>query len=127
MLLRQYWRGPTWINAAWLLWLGLVRYGYRAEAAELAARIARAVHGAGLREYYDPYTGEGMGATHFSWSSLVMELVDPDPGAETSHLGVALESGSCARSSSSANAASSRAAPATVERQRFSGRSERQW
>jgi hypothetical protein len=86
IFLRQYWRGPTWVNAAWLLWLGLVRLGYRDEAAELARRVGQAVAGAGLREYYDPYTGKGMGATHFSWSALVMELVDPDPQARTSHL-----------------------------------------
>jgi Mannosylglycerate hydrolase MGH1-like glycoside hydrolase domain len=84
--LRQYWRGPTWINTAWLLWLGLVRLGYRAEAEEMAARLARAVAGAGLREYYDPYTGEGMGAETFSWSALVMELVDPDPRAAHSFI-----------------------------------------
>ena len=80
------WRGPTWINAAWLLWLGLVRLGYQAQADEMAARLTRTVADAGLREYYDPYTGEGMGATDFSWSSLVMELVDPDPDARCSHL-----------------------------------------
>jgi hypothetical protein len=96
LLLRRYWRGPTWINAAWLLWLGLVRYGYRAESAELAARIARAVRAAGLREYYDPYTGEGMGATDFSWSTLVLELIDPDPAAATSHLGEMVGSGASA-------------------------------
>jgi hypothetical protein len=93
LLLRRYWRGPTWINAAWLIWLGLVRLGYAAEAAELSARIARAVQAAGLREYYDPYTGEGMGATDFSWSALVMELVDPDPEAGSSHLGAAARAG----------------------------------
>jgi glycogen debranching enzyme len=121
LLLRRYWRGPTWINAAWLLWLGLVRLGYRSEAAELGARIARAVGAAGLREYYDPYTGEGMGATDFSWSALVMELIDPDPEAGSSHLGAA------AWSSSSTNAAVSDAASATVARQRLSGQSEGQW
>ena len=93
LLLRRYWRGPTWINAAWLLWLGLVRLGYRIEAAELGARIAGAVRAAGLREYYDPYTGEGMGATDFSWSALVMELIDPDPEAASSHLGAAARAG----------------------------------
>jgi Mannosylglycerate hydrolase MGH1-like glycoside hydrolase domain len=62
MLLRRYWRGPTWINAAWLVWLGLVRLGYEAEAGEMARRLAGAVLGAGLREYYDPFTGDGMGA-----------------------------------------------------------------
>ncbi|MBV9002494.1 MAG: hypothetical protein JO304_25795 [Solirubrobacterales bacterium] len=54
----------------------------------MAARIARAVAG-GLREYYDPFTREGMGATEFSWSALVMELVDPDPAARFSHVGTA--------------------------------------
>jgi glycogen debranching enzyme len=86
LFLRQYWRGPTWVNAAWLLWLGLVRLGYHDEAVEMASRIGRAVGQAGLREYYDPFTGKGMGATNFSWTALVMELVDPDPGAITSHL-----------------------------------------
>jgi hypothetical protein len=87
LFLRRYWRGPTWLNAAWLLWLGLVRLGYSAEAEEMGARIARAVSAAGLHEYYDPFTGRGMGAVDFSWSALVMELVDPDPTASTSHLG----------------------------------------
>jgi hypothetical protein len=27
-----------------------------------------------------------MGATDFSWSALVMELVDPDPAACSSHI-----------------------------------------
>jgi hypothetical protein len=84
--LRRYWRGPTWMNAAWLLWLGLVRLGYAGEAAEMARRLTGAVSRSGLREYYDPYTGAGMGADDFSWSALVLELADPDPGAARSHL-----------------------------------------
>jgi hypothetical protein len=86
LLLRRYWRGPTWINAAWLLWLGLVRLGYSAQAAEMAGRLASVVSSAGLREYYDPFTGAGMGATDFTWSALVLELVDPDGGARSSHI-----------------------------------------
>jgi hypothetical protein len=86
LFLRRYWRGPTWVNAAWLLWLGLVRLGYGAEAADLASRVGRAVAAGGLREYYDPFTGAGMGATDFSWSALVMEMTDPDPGARSSHI-----------------------------------------
>jgi hypothetical protein len=121
LFLRRYWRGPTWINAAWLLWLGLVRLGYRTEAGELAARLALAMRSAGLREYYDPYTGQGMGATDFSWSSLIMELIDPDPAAGHSHLEAA------AWSSSSTNAVVNAAALETVARHRLSGRSEGQW
>jgi hypothetical protein len=85
--LRRYWRGPTWLNAAWLLWLGLVRLGYQEPADQMARRIRRTVVAAGLREYYDPFTGAGMGAADFSWSALALELVDPDPAARTSHIG----------------------------------------
>jgi hypothetical protein len=83
--LRRYWRGPTWVNAAWLLWLGLVRLGYP-EADELGRRMAAAVAGAGLREYYDPTTGAGMGARDFAWSTLVLELVEPDERTPSSYL-----------------------------------------
>jgi glycogen debranching enzyme len=79
--LRRYWRGPTWINSAWLLWMGLVRLGYAEQARELAARVTGAVTREGLREYYDPYTGAGMGVTDFAWSALALELLDDPAGA----------------------------------------------
>jgi hypothetical protein len=84
MWIRRYWRGPTWINAAWLVWLGLVRLGYRAEADLLATRIASAILASGLREYYDPFTGRGMGAVGFGWSTLVMEMLAADPATAAS-------------------------------------------
>ncbi|HSC02976.1 MAG TPA: hypothetical protein VLC49_06645 [Solirubrobacteraceae bacterium] len=77
--IRRYWRGPTWINSAWLIWLGLVRLGYREQADELSRRLATAVLANHLREYYDPYTGRGMGAVDFAWSSLILELLNTDP------------------------------------------------
>jgi hypothetical protein len=83
---RRYWRGPTWINAAWLVWLGLVRLGYDEAAAQLVQRVAGAVGSQGLREYYNPYSGHGMGAVDFGWSSLVMELVAPDQRVASSYL-----------------------------------------
>jgi hypothetical protein len=85
--IRRYWRGPTWVNGAWLLWLGLVRLGYTEAAAALSTRLGEAVAVAGLREYYDPYTGRGMGASDFGWSSLILEMLDPDPRARDSFLG----------------------------------------
>ena len=84
--LRRYWRGPTWVNSAWLVWLGLLRLGYDAQAQELARRVLRAVAGAGLREYYDPMTGVGMGAPDFAWSSLAAEFVVCDPRARHSYV-----------------------------------------
>jgi hypothetical protein len=84
--LRRYWRGPTWVNSAWLVWLGLLRLGYDEVAAELAGRVLGAVAHAGLREYYDPQTGAGMGARDFAWSALAAEFVAGDPRARTSYL-----------------------------------------
>jgi hypothetical protein len=84
--LRRYWRGPTWVNSAWLVWLGLLRLGYDAQARELERRVLEAVAGAGLREYYDPVTGMGMGARDFAWSSLAAEFVVKDPRARRSYV-----------------------------------------
>jgi hypothetical protein len=85
-LRRLYWRGPTWINSAWLLWMGLLRHGYEAEAAEMSQRLAEAVSRERLREFYEPNSGEGLGAREFGWSSLIAELVDPEPAARSSYL-----------------------------------------
>jgi hypothetical protein len=84
--LKRYWRGPTWINSAWLVWLGLVRLGYDEQALELARRLTDLLDASGLREYYDPYTGAGMGTMSFAWSTLAVELADPDPAAGSSYL-----------------------------------------
>lgn len=84
--IRRYWRGPTWINAAWLVWLGLGRLGYREHADVLRDGLSRAIAAEGLREFYDPYTGRGMGATNFAWSALIVEMLDPDPRATASFL-----------------------------------------
>ncbi len=84
--LRRYWRGPTWVNSAWLVWLGLRRLGYEQAASRLVDGVIGAVEREGLREYYDPRTGAGLGATEFAWSALVAELAEPDPAAARSHL-----------------------------------------
>jgi hypothetical protein len=84
--IRRYWRGPTWVNAAWLLWLGLRRLGYEQEAQRMSDGLIAAVEREGLREYYDPRTGKGLGAKDFAWSALIAELAKPDPQAASSYL-----------------------------------------
>jgi hypothetical protein len=85
-LVRRYWRGPTWINTAWLVWLGMRRLGYDDASAQMAEALAGAGLRAGLREYYDPRNGRGLGARDFAWSTLILEMTDPDPAAERSYL-----------------------------------------
>jgi hypothetical protein len=82
--IRRYWRGPTWVNSAWLLWLGMRRLGYEAEAERLAAGLIGASEREGLHEYYDPRDGTGLGARDFAWSALVAELAEPDPAVVSS-------------------------------------------
>ncbi|HET9185927.1 MAG TPA: hypothetical protein VFN82_07245, partial [Solirubrobacterales bacterium] len=62
-----------------LVWLGLRRLGYEAEAQRLASGVIGAVAREGLREYYDPRDGTGLGAKDFAWSALIAELADPRP------------------------------------------------
>jgi mannosylglycerate hydrolase MGH1-like protein len=85
-LVRRYWRGPTWVNTAWLMWLGLRRLGYDEQASAMAAALAGAATRQGLREYYDPRNGTGLGARDFAWSTLLLEMTDPDAAAERSYL-----------------------------------------
>jgi hypothetical protein len=76
-IVRRYWRGPTWVNTAWLIWLGLRRLGYAEAAAGVFAALARAAAREGVREYYDPRSGSGLGARDFAWSTLLLEMGEP--------------------------------------------------
>jgi hypothetical protein len=73
----RHWRGPSWINSAWLVSLGLRRLGLDDEADAMAARLLPVVAREGFREYYEARSGRGMGARDFGWSTLLVELVDP--------------------------------------------------
>jgi hypothetical protein len=82
----RHWRGPSWVNSAWLVSLGLRRLGYGAEADNLARRLLSTVEHEGFREYYEAHVGYGMGAHDFGWSTLAWELAEPDPHAAASFL-----------------------------------------
>ena len=55
-----------------------MRLGYEQQAATLARAITQTVLRQGLREFYDPHDGRGMGAQDFAWSALALELQDPE-------------------------------------------------
>ncbi len=71
--LRRYWRGPTWLFATRFVLDGLLRLGYDAQAAELVRRTSDLVMREGFREYYDPFSGHGMGGRAFSVSAIALD------------------------------------------------------
>jgi hypothetical protein len=69
------WRGPSWVNAAWLLVPAVRELGYEAHADRIVHGLARAVLSHGFREYYGPRDGRGLAARGFGWSTLIADLV----------------------------------------------------
>jgi glycogen debranching enzyme len=69
---RRYWRGPVWANLNWLLARGLRGHGRDTPAAELERTTVGLVERSGMREYFDPVTGDGLGAGEFSWTAAVV-------------------------------------------------------
>lgn len=70
------WRGPTWVFYNWFVYQCLYYRGYRDEAATLVEAIRNLIQLSGFREYYNPFSGEGYGARDFTWSGLVVDMLN---------------------------------------------------
>jgi hypothetical protein len=72
-----YWQGPTWFNINWLIIDGLRRYGFHHHADALTeSMLELAQHGS--YEYFNPLSGEPLGAPNFSWTAaLTIDLIHP--------------------------------------------------
>ena len=68
------WRGPSWINTNWFLVHGLRCHGYWELADTIVAKSQECIERSGFREYYHPYTAEGLGARNFGWSTLILDM-----------------------------------------------------
>jgi glucosylglycerate hydrolase len=68
---RSYWRGPTWPVVNWLLWWSLIRAGKPERAERLRQASLQQIASSGFGEYFDPFTGESLGATDQSWTAAV--------------------------------------------------------
>jgi neutral trehalase len=75
-----YWKGPVWILSNDLMMHGLLNYGFKAEAAELADKtesllLADFRKSGGMNENYNPETGEPDAGGHFvSWNLLAEHM-----------------------------------------------------
>ncbi|MDQ3654392.1 MAG: trehalase-like protein [Chloroflexota bacterium] len=75
------WRGPTWVFSNWFVYQCLYYRDYKEQAELLRQTILKLIRQSGFREYYDPFTGEGYGAQDFTWSGLVVDMLNIDGGA----------------------------------------------
>lgn len=72
----RYWQGPTWMNTNWLIIDGLKRYGFNDHADALTESSLEMARRSGMAEYFDPNTGEPLGAQNFSWTAaLTIDLL----------------------------------------------------
>jgi alpha,alpha-trehalase len=90
------WRGPIWINANFLDWITLRRYGFREEAHWLAVTLAGELHNDTVRwgsmhEDYNAETGEGLAPTvaqspggkfagFVGWNLLAQDMLQCETG-----------------------------------------------
>jgi hypothetical protein len=70
------WQGPVWVVANWIITQGLMKYGMKTEANEIADRVLQTLEQdlqdtGTLHENYHPETGEGLWSPNFgSWNLL---------------------------------------------------------
>ncbi|HUN83022.1 MAG TPA: trehalase family glycosidase [Terracidiphilus sp.] len=90
------WRGPVWINANFLDWIALRRYGFVTESHSLAVTLAEMLHRdiakwGSMHEDYSAETGEGLAPTpaqspggHFAgfvgWNLLAEDMLQCETG-----------------------------------------------
>lgn len=78
----KYWRGPIWVNINWMLYHGLMRYGFVEEAAQVKKDTLYLIEQAGFYEYFDPRSEtkkaeRGLGGEQFSWTAaLYLDLLN---------------------------------------------------
>jgi Glycosyl hydrolase family 63 C-terminal domain len=68
---RNYWRGPAWTNVTWLCAWALEQRGEVEAAEALREQMLAAVEGGGMREYFMPDSGRGLGARDFAWTAAL--------------------------------------------------------
>ncbi|MEO0293535.1 MAG: hypothetical protein ABIN61_04840 [candidate division WOR-3 bacterium] len=74
---RFLWRGTTWINTNWFIIKGLQKHGYKKLSLEISKKTIELIKKFDFCEFYDPLDGHpGKAMKNFSWSTLVIELLN---------------------------------------------------
>jgi glycogen debranching enzyme len=80
---KKYWRGPVWINLNWILYHGLINYGFINLAKQVKSDSLELVEKFGFYEYFDPrkeidtQNVNGYGGSNFSWTAaLIIDLIN---------------------------------------------------
>ena len=77
----HWWRGPTWMPAAWLMLETREKYGYTTRRAEAARRLYRIMKEDGvLHEHFDSATGEGLGCDEQGWTAAIFIRLSMENG-----------------------------------------------
>jgi glycogen debranching enzyme len=76
---RAYWRGSSWPQLTYLLWLAARRHGSRDLATELARRAIAGAQASQFAEHWDPDDGTPLGACPQSWTALVAVMAGEEP------------------------------------------------
>jgi Trehalase len=78
----RYWRGPVWPMCSWVIYQGLRRHGFDAQAEQLRAAQLTLARSRGFWEHYNARTGEGQGTEHLSWTAaIVIDLLLQPPSS----------------------------------------------
>lgn len=72
-----YWRGGTWPQLAYLVWVAARRRGRGDVAAAIASSMCRAADRSGSPEYWHPETAAPGGAVPQSWTALAAVVAAP--------------------------------------------------
>ncbi|MCH2669458.1 MAG: alpha,alpha-trehalase [Gammaproteobacteria bacterium] len=70
------WRGPTSLEANWIIWRGLKRHGFEDLAESLALRSSELIRKSGMRAFYNPLNGEGLGLESYSGAAIALDMYD---------------------------------------------------
>jgi hypothetical protein len=77
----QYWRGPIWININWIVYKGLLNYGFKDLAHKIGLNTIRLINELGFWEYFYPTEMKGLGSNNFSWTAaLLIDILYEEAG-----------------------------------------------